>query len=319
MASPDRIRPLLAFLAQVGRVYGQLLRWMVPTLLIVKALDELGASAWLGRLLGPLMALVGLPEGTGIVWAVVLLTNLYTGLAVLYPLFPELGLSVAQGTVLGVLLLVAHALPVEAGIARAAGVPWRVTLTLRLGGALLLGALLHHAYRLGGWLQGPLVPLAAPPAAAAGLDGWLLDQLATLAGILCVLTLLMASLRLLRAVGVERLMHDLLSPVLRVIGLGRSAAGLTVVGVTLGITLGAGLLLQEVRSGQLTRREVWLAIGFLGLAHSLIEDTVLVLLIGADLSGILWARLAFALAVVALLARLPLAPGSPLGRGAPTA
>ncbi|MCB1886021.1 MAG: hypothetical protein KDH20_00320 [Rhodocyclaceae bacterium] len=305
-------RHLADFLSQVWRVYWQLLRLMVPTLLVVKGLDMLGATVWLGRLLGPLMGLVGLPEATGLVWAAVLLTNLYTGLALLFPLLPELDLSVAQGTVLGVLMLVAHSLPVEAGIARAAGVPWPVTVALRFGGALLLGALLDQAYRAGGWLQQPLAPAWSPPAPATTLAGWLGEQALTLVGILFVLLALMAALRALRALGVEQGMHWLLAPLLRAIGLGRSAASLTVVGVTLGITFGAGLLLQETRSGQLTRREVWLAMGFLGLAHSLIEDTLLVLLIGADLSGILWARLAFAMLVIGLLARLPV--WRPVGR-----
>ena len=85
-------------------------------------------------------------------------------------------------------------------------------------------------------------------------------------------------------------------PLLRATGIGRNAANITVIGVTLGLTFGAGLLLRDIRSGTLSRRDVWLAIGFLGLAHSLIEDTLLILLIGADLSGILWARLVFAIA-----------------------
>ncbi|MCB1956773.1 MAG: hypothetical protein KDG55_13915 [Rhodocyclaceae bacterium] len=309
------------FSAQVWRVYWQLLRLMVPTLVVVHLLDQLGATVWLGRALGPVMALVGLPDAAGVVWAAVLLTNLYTGLVIYFALVPGLGLTVAQATVLGVLMLVAHSLPVEAGIARAAGVPWRVTLVLRAGGALLLGAVLNQAYRLGGWLQQPVQLAWAPPAQAASLAGWLGEQLMTLAWILVVLVALMGLLRLLRALGIERLMHALLAPVLRVIGLGREAAGLTIVGVTLGITFGAGLLLQEVRSGRLTRREVWLALGFLGLAHSLIEDTLLVMLMGADLSGILWARLGFAIGTIALLARLPVWQGeavaSPEAGGGP--
>ena len=94
-------------------------------------------------------------------------------------------------------------------------------------------------------------------------------------------------------------------PLLRLTGIGRNAANITVIGVTLGLTFGAGLLLRDIRSGTLSRRDVWLAIGFLGLAHSLIEDTLLILLIGADLSGILWARLVFAIGLIGLLARLP--------------
>ncbi|MCB1939494.1 MAG: hypothetical protein KDE64_09880, partial [Rhodocyclaceae bacterium] len=83
------------------------------------------------------------------------------------------------------------------------------------------------------------------------------------------------------------------------------AANITIVGVMLGITLGAGLLLKDVRAGRLTRRDVFLTMGFLGLFHSAIEDTLLIALMGADLSGILWARLVFALVVIALLARVP--------------
>jgi len=115
----------------------------------------------------------------------------------------------------------------------------------------------------------------------------------------------MAMLRLLRALGIERLMHWLLAPVLGLIGIRREAGNITIIGVTLGLSFGAGLLIREARSGQLTRRDVFLTMGFLGLCHSLIEDTLLILLLGADLSGILWARLAFALIVMATLARLP--------------
>lgn len=296
---------LRSFAAEVWRTYWSLLRLMVPTLVVVKLLDLAGGTALLGKLLGPVMGLVGLPELAGIVWASVLLTNLYTGLALFFTLLPQMPLTVAQATVLGALLLVAHSLPVEAAIARAAGIPWRVTLTLRIGGALAFAGLLNLAYSLGGWLQQPIAPVWRPAPPPAGLAAWLVDQFATLASILAVLAALMALLRLLRAVGVERLMHLALDPLLRLLGIGPTAVNITVVGVSLGITFGAGLLLRDIHSGRVSRRDVWLSLAFLGFAHSLIEDTLLVLLTGADLSGVLWARLAFAMLAVGLLARLP--------------
>lgn len=293
------------FLCDVVAVYRILLKVMVPALIVVKALDMLGGTGWLAWLLAPAMNVVGLPGEMGIVWAAAILTNIYTAMIVYASLALAEPLTVAQVTVLGVMVLVAHSLPVEAAVAKAAGVSWRATLTLRLGGGLALGGLLNLAYSAGGWLQSPSRLLWQPAAVEPGLAAWALDQLWMLVGIFFVIAALMAILRLLRLLGIERLMHVLLAPVLKLIGIRREAANITIIGTTLGLSFGAGLLLKDARSGTLSRRDIFLTLGFLGLCHSLIEDTLLILLLGADLSGVLWARLAFALVVIAALARLP--------------
>lgn len=293
------------FVRDVLSVYFTLLKIMVPALIVVKALDMLGATAALAWLLAPLMALVGLPDTLGIVWAAAMLTNIYTAMVVFLDYGLQQPLSVAQVTVLGVMILVAHSLPVEGAVAKATGVSWRTTLCLRIGGALVLGGLLNLVYTLTGSLQHDSRMVWQPATADASLTGWALDQAAMLAMVLVVIAALMGGLRLLRVLGVERLMHALLAPVLKLIGIRREAANITIIGTTLGLSFGAGLLIREARSGALTRRDVFLTMGFLGLCHSVIEDTLLILLLGADLSGILWARLGFAVVVIALLARLP--------------
>ena len=294
-----------AFGRDVGGVYLSLLRVMVPALVVVKALEMAGATAWLALALSPLMTLVGLPDAMGIVWAAAMLTNIYTALAVYVELGAHASLSVAQVSVLGSMILVAHSLPVEGAVARATGVGWGATLALRFGGALALGAVLNLLYGATATLQQPARMLWTPPAGgSASLGQWVLDQLLMLAVVFFVIAALMALLRVLRAIGVERLMHWLLAPLLRLIGVGREAGNITIIGATLGLTFGAGLLIREARSGALSRRDVFLAMSFLGLCHSVIEDTLLILLMGADLSAILWARLLFAVVVTALLARL---------------
>ena len=101
-----------------------------------------------------------------------MLTNLYTGLALFFVMLPQMELTVAQVTVLGTLMLIGHSLPVEGAIAKAAGVSWRATLALRIGGTWLLGALLHQTYSRGGWLQQRFEPVwqpePRPPTCPAG-------------------------------------------------------------------------------------------------------------------------------------------------------
>ncbi|MFG6178886.1 nucleoside recognition domain-containing protein [Halomonas sp. THAF12] len=299
------VRTALSLLDETKVVYLELLKIMVPALLIVKCLELLGMTTLLGQWLAPVMTPLGLPEPLSLVWAATLLTNIYTGVVIFLDVSRDMSLSVAQVTVLGSLMAIGHSLPVEGAVARKAGIPWWLTLTLRMGGAWLLAWSLHLAYSLGNGLQhvNRLAWESAPQ--DVSLDTWLWQQLQTLATIFVVIMALIAILRLLRRLGIERVIHRLLAPCLRWLGIGPDAANITVIGITLGLSYGAGMLLHETRSGRLTSRDVLLTLSFLGLCHSLIEDTLLIMLMGADASGILWARLGFSLVVVTLLARLP--------------
>ncbi len=303
--------PLKSLAAPVWRLlhdafssYFVLIRLMVPALIVVKLLDMVGGTALLAGLLEPVMTLVGLPAEVGIVWAAAMLTSIYTGLAVFADLSLDAPLSVAQVSVLGTMILVAHALPVEGAVAKATGVSWRATLLIRVGGALVIGALLNSYYGLTGSLQETSTMLWRPEATDPSLATWAVTQLRALAMVFVIILSLMTLLRILKALGIERLMHAVLAPLLRLIGIGPQASNVTIIGITLGLSIGAGMLIREARSGQLTRRDIFLTMAFLGLCHSVIEDTLLILLMGADLNAILWTRLAFAIIVTALLARV---------------
>lgn len=303
--------PLKSLAAPVWRLlhdafssYFVLIRLMVPALIVVKLLDMVGGTAVLAGLLEPIMTLVGLPAEVGIVWAAAMLTSIYTALAVFADLSLNAPLSVAQVSVLGTMILVAHSLPVEGAVAKATGVPWRATLLIRVGGALVIGALLNSYYSVTGSLQEASTMLWRPEATDPSLAAWAVTQLRALAMVFVIILSLMTLLRILKALGIERLMHAVLAPLLRLIGIGPQASNVTIIGITLGLSIGAGMLIREARSGQLTRRDIFLTMAFLGLCHSVIEDTLLILLMGADLNAILWTRLAFAIIITALLARV---------------
>jgi hypothetical protein len=295
---------LTELIREILSVCYTLFKLMIPVIIVVKVLEELGAIPVISALLQPLMALVGLPESMGLVWTTTLLTNIYGGMLIFFQLAPQENLSVAQVTVLCGLLLMAHGLPVEVRIVQQAGVRFIAALLIRLLGALLFGMVLHQLYAQGGWLQQPAELLWAPPAAVDdSLRAWALSQLESLAMIVVVVSVLLSLLRCLRWLHIERLMIWLLQPVLRLLGIGPQATSLTIIGITLGLSFGGGLLIREAQTGHISKRDVFAALCLLGLCHSLIEDTLLVLLLGADISGVLWMRLLFSLLFVALMTR----------------
>ena len=298
------LREARSLVFDVAKVFWVLVKIMVPAILIVKLLEETGSTEYLAWLLSPLMSLVGLPDSMGLVWATAMLSNIYAGMVVFFSVSAGESLSVAQVTVLGTMILVAHALPIEGAVAKMAGVSWRATLLIRVGGALVLGVILHWIYSTTGYLSEQNVLLWQPTVSDSSLSAWLVDQVFMFAYILLIIAALMLMLRLLRWLGIERLMHWLLAPVLKLLGIGKEASNVTIIGMTLGLGFGGGLLIQEARSGRLSRRDVFLSMALLALCHSVIEDTLLIMLLGADLSGILWARLIFALIVVAVMARV---------------
>lgn len=294
---------------EIYEVSFTLFKIMIPTLIIIKLLEEVGGIALLGQLLEPVMGWVGLPESMGIVWATTLLTNIYTGMLVFFTQSVNEGLTVAQITVLSGMMLMAHGLPVEARIAQKAGIRLSFTLILRIGGALLYGFLLNILYSAGDWLQQPNQLLWQPDnikeatLESTSLGIWAIEQMQGLFAVFVIICLLLTTLKLLRIVGFERLISWLLSPLLQVLKIGKEATTITMVGITLGLSFGGGLLIKEVNAGHIAKNDVFSSMGLLALCHSIIEDTLLVMLLGAHISGALWLRILFAIIVISLLSR----------------
>lgn len=292
-----------AFFIEVMRTYWVLVRILVPALVLVRILEQFGATQWLGALLSPFMSMMGLPNEFGLVWAASILTNIYTAMAVFYELATGQGYTVAQMSTLGVLLLLAHALPVEGMVAKHLGVSWRLTLVLRIGGGLGLGlisAFVMTAFDFGG-SQANLV-WQPQPSDNSWLT-WSIDLVQMLLGIALILASLMALLRLLRWIGFEAVLGVLLTPLMKIMSVKKNAASMTIIGLMLGLSFGAGLLIAAAKSGRISSRDMKIVACFLGLCHSVIEDTLLILLLGADIWPILVGRFIFSCLVIAVLAR----------------
>ncbi|HIO91516.1 MAG TPA: hypothetical protein EYG68_01575 [Leucothrix mucor] len=282
-----------------------LFKIMIPVIIMVKILEELGVIEYLGIILEPLMSFVGLPESMGLVWATTLMTSIYGGMLIFVSQAPADPLTVAQVTVLGGMMLLAHGLPVEVSIAKKAGMSVWFSLLIRIGGGILYGWILFQIYSMGDWLQEPnQLMWQAEVSQDTSIISWGLTQLKSLLMIQLIIIVLLFFLKILKLIGVEKLLAIILSPVLKILGISKQATTITIVGITLGLAYGGGLLIKEAQKGELSKKDVFTAIALLALLHSLIEDTLLIVLLGADLSGVLWFRLIFSLVFIAMLSRL---------------
>jgi len=248
--------------------------------------------------------LVGLPGEMGLVWATALINNIYGSMIVFVSLAGQHDLSVAQVTVLGVMILVAHGLPVKLQIVRKSGPRIGFQAVLRIGGALTLGWLLSRIYAWGGWLQEASVIVWQPRPESESLLSWGLGQVQNLAMIFVIITILSAVMRVFTAIGLTGLCVRLLAPVLRVLGIGSEAGTLTIVGMIMGLAYGGGMIMHEAHSGKVGSKDIFSSLSLMGLSHSVFEDTLLMVVIGGHVSGLLWARIIFTLVVIALLVRV---------------
>lgn len=285
------------------RISLELYKIMIPIIIGVKILQDLGLISWLALPLSPVMELVGLPGEMGLVWATALINNIYGSMIVFASLAGQHDLSVAQVTVLCTMILVAHSLPVELEIARKSGPRLLFQACLRIAGALFLGWLLARIYAWGGWLQEPNVLVWQPEPESAALPAWALGQARNLAMIFVIIVILNLAMRVLTGVGLTALCVRLLAPLLRGLGIGPEAGTLTIVGMVMGLSYGGGLIMHEARSGKVADKDVFASLSLMGLSHSVFEDTLLMAVLGAHSSGLLWARVIFTLVVVALLVR----------------
>jgi len=295
---------LILLAKEIISISFDLFKLMIPIIILVKIVEELDGIKYIALALEPLMQLVGLPASMGLVWATTMLTNIYGGMIIFISNTNE-PLSVAQVTVLGSMMLLAHGLPIEVRIAQKAGIRVLFTLFLRIAGALLLGFLLYKFYSIGDFLTENNNALWKPQIITdTSLLAWGLNQLKVLAQVFAVIAVLVIFLRLLKLSGIEKLLMLILKPLLNILGLSEKTTSISIIGITLGLTYGGGLLINEAKKGTISKLDILGSLSLLALCHSLIEDTLLIMLLGADLSGILYFRVVFSLIVIAIFVRL---------------
>lgn len=282
-----------------------LLKIMLPMMLLSRILELAGVAGWLSELLSPPLAAMGLPGEAGIIWAITLLTNLYGGIGVLVTLLPTNELTIGQLSILSSVMLFAHALPVEQAVVRAAGASAIFTGLLRVFAAMTYGICANYLFNFFGIMQGPVSVSWMPEASVD--DSWLhwiKGTVKIMILMFIIITAINFAIDFLERVGIIKWLSRQLEPFMRITGQNPLLAPMTTIGLLLGLSYGGGLIMQKVSEVKFSRRDLFMSLSFLSLLHSLIEDTLIMFLLGADIWVILFGRMLFAILLLALLSKI---------------
>jgi hypothetical protein len=283
-----------------------LFKIMIPVSILVKLLEYFDLIQYIGKALSPLMRCIGLPGEMGLVWATTMITNIYGGMLTYFTLLAHHHYSTAQITIMCALMLVAHTLPVELRVAQKAGVNFVAMFLIRFLFAFFSGFLLHALYSLTGTLQEEaiLTTQLIKPITDTSLSGWLLGEAERYAKITLYIFALISFMKLLHAIGFIKLLANSLKPILGILGISKAVIPITVIGSTLGILYGGALIIKASEEQQLPKMEVFYAMTLMGLCHSLIEDSILMMSLGAHYSGVFLFRMIFAFTCTFLIVKI---------------
>jgi len=136
------------------------------------------------------------------------------------------------------------------------------------------------------------------------LAQWALGQVGYYLMIFLIILGLMILMRILKKTGALDRLNNFLKPGLEFLGMSKDAAILPIIGMTLGLAYGGGLIVKEAKTRLISKKDAFLSLSFMGISHSLIEDTLLTLSIGASIFGIFFGRILFTIIVMIIIVKL---------------
>ena len=275
-----------------------LMKIIIPISLFTAILDWSGVLGHLDFLFKPVMGLLDLPPAAALPLIIGMLSTLYGGIAAMI-VFP---FTAAQMTLMAVFILTAHALIPEGIIQGRSGIhPLKATL-VRIGTAVVTVLLMVP------WVGSSTV---MPATADGGLtvSPVFLEMIRHWAWTTFHLTvkiffIIMALLTLLELLKVFDLIHPFvraLAPFLRIMGLDQKVGFCWMTAVIFGLTYGGAIIVEEAKSGHLSRDDLELLHLSIGMNHSMVEDPPLFLTMGIHPFWLYVPRLVMAIIVVRLV------------------
>ena len=270
-----------------------LLKLMIPISLTVALLQHWGVLAWIAGYLNPLFSMLGLPGESAVLFISGAAAGTYAGVAAMM----SVHLTLRQATIVGIMILICHALPMECTVNHKTGSNfWKMGL-IRILMAFVAAMCLNQV--LPDMSQPYLyIGAAVESSLAEVLLTWAVSQIKMAIMVFLIIYSLMVLQCLIEAYSLLGPLSRFLAPLMRLFGLPRQAAYMWLVGNVLGLSYGSAVMLDMEEKGQITRADANAVNYHLIMNHSMLEDTIVLAMTGVSVLWILATRMLFALIVV---------------------
>ena len=292
---------LLNITQETSKIFWVLFKVILPVVIIIRILELIGAITYLAKFLEPLTSFIGIDGSLGLVWMAAILVNIYAGMAAFASLQAIFDYSVAETTILGLLILIAHSLPIEVAIARQSRVSGIFNLLFRFINAVIAGKILNYIFVKYDLFSGSNTSILKIPNDSITNFEWAILQFQNFFIIFVIIFSIITTINILKFIGFWQIIINILKVPLSYLGMSEKVANIILIGLTLGISFGGGFLIEESKKNNISKKDILLSLSFLSLCHSIIEDTILILLLGSHISGILFFRIIYTIVVILIM------------------
>jgi len=266
-----------------------ILKLVIPIFILADVLFYYNVFSHVAFLIEPFTSIIGLPVETSLAIISGMFLNVYGAVAFAAPL----DLSIHQWSILAVFVGINHALVVEGVIMKKLGVSNLYSYSLRISMAFLVGYI--TSLMPASWFSAS--SMATSVFEEKIYNGFfdLITNSFINASILTVkiVLLITALIFIMDFIKSRKFIKDSAKNVSTSFSLG--------VGIILGITYGAGVLIKEAQSGNISRNDLFYISTFLMICHAIIEDTLLFVIFGADFTMVVIIRTLAAIVISFIL------------------
>lgn len=254
-----------------------ILKLVIPIYIIADVLFYYNTLSYISFLVEPITGLIGLPPETSLAIISGMFLNVYGAIAFAAPL----DLTIHQWTILAVFIGICHSLVVESVIMKKIGLSNTYSYTLRISVGFFIAFL--TALMPSQWFNSTIVENSFKIVEYSSITDLLYNSfLNSMILSVKIILLIIVLIFIMDFIKSRKFIQDSKKNVSKGFSL--------TVGIFLGITYGAGILIKEVESGRISKEDIFYIGTFLMICHAIIEDTLLFVIFGADFTMVIVIR-----------------------------